>query len=79
MNYKFTFSQQELQTLSMALGELPLKLSLALFGKLQQGVAKQDAEQAVPLADIQRQFDAAVDAHDMPTGATKQPDPNAGD
>ena len=30
-------------------------------------------------AEIQRQFDAAVDAHDMPSGATKQPDPYTGD
>ncbi len=63
----------------MALGELPLKLSVALFGKLQQGVTKQDAEQAVPLADIQRQFDAAVGARDMPSGTTRQPGPHAGD
>lgn len=69
MEYEIKLTQQELQVIQMGLGELPLKLGINLLGKLQQEVARQDTEKAMPIAELQKQFDAAVDARNMPSGA----------
>ena len=52
MEYTITFTQQEIQLISMALGELPMKMTLNLFGKIQQEVKRQDDSQAVPVANL---------------------------
>ena len=49
MEYTLKLTQQEIQILSTALGELPLKMSLNLFGKIQTQVQTQDAENAVSI------------------------------
>jgi len=79
MKYTFTFTQQEIQIISAGLGEIPLKTSIVLFSKIQNDIIKQDNEQAISLATIQRQFDASVDANDMPSGQTKPKDEFTGD
>lgn len=43
--YTLQLTGQEVETIGQALGELPLKLSLALFGKLRQQCAGQEAPQ----------------------------------
>jgi len=35
MEYTIILTEQELQVISMALGELPLKVSINVFGKIQ--------------------------------------------
>ena len=53
MHYEIKdLTQQELQVIFQGLGELPLKVGLNLFGKLQQQIAAQDEKNAVPLPDI---------------------------
>ncbi|MCR8961132.1 hypothetical protein M0765_026410 [Variovorax sp. S2] len=50
MLYEFKdLSQQELQVIFQGLGELPLKMGLNVFGKLQQQIAAQDEKNATPL------------------------------
>lgn len=49
MEYDVKLTQQELQVIYQGLGELPLKLALNMFAKLQQLQQRQDAEKAVPL------------------------------
>ena len=56
MEYTVTFTQQEIQLINMALGELPMKMTLNLFGKIQQEIKRQDDVQAVPIAEIERQY-----------------------
>jgi hypothetical protein len=52
MTYQLTLTQQEIQVLTMGLGELPLKLSANLFSKIQQAVSEQDKKNAVPLSSL---------------------------
>jgi hypothetical protein len=53
MNYEIKdLTQQELQTIFQGLGELPLKVGLNLFGKLQTQIAEQDAKNAEPLESL---------------------------
>jgi len=52
MDYKITISQQDIQTLFQGLGELPLKISINIFGKLQQQIQEQDKINAIPLESI---------------------------
>jgi hypothetical protein len=52
MNYKIELSQQEVQLIYQALGELPMKMVLNLFGKIQQEVLKQDTSKAVPIQSL---------------------------
>ena len=52
MEYEIKLTQQELQLLFQGLGEIPLKVTLNLFSKLQQQVQEQDTAKAVPLADL---------------------------
>lgn len=52
MDYKITLNQQELQIVYAALGELPMKVSINLFGKLQQEQQKQDKANAVPVESL---------------------------
>lgn len=53
MEYDFKFTQQEMQILVMALGELPAKHSLALIAKLQVGQKQQDEAKAIPIDALQ--------------------------
>jgi hypothetical protein len=55
MKYNIELTQQELQVIYAALGELPLKMTINLFSKLQQAQQKQDAENAMPISELQRQ------------------------
>lgn len=53
MTYELNnLSQQEIAVLCQALGELPLKLTINLFSKIQQQVATQDEANAVPVEEV---------------------------
>lgn len=52
MEYEYKLTQQDLAVIYQGLGELPLKLSVNLFAKLQQEQAKQDAAKAEPLESL---------------------------
>jgi hypothetical protein len=52
MEYEIKLTQQEIGLIYQALGELPLKMSLNLFGKLQQAVARQDEAKALPIGEV---------------------------
>jgi hypothetical protein len=53
MHYEIKdLTQQDLDVIYRGLGELPLKVGLNLFGKLQQQIAAQDEKNAVALPDI---------------------------
>lgn len=52
MDYLINFTQQEIQLISLALGELPLKISLNLFSKIQQAVDEADRTSAVDVEDL---------------------------
>lgn len=52
MEYNLKLSQQEIQIISAALGELPLKVSIALFGKIQQQVINIDNEKSIPVENL---------------------------
>lgn len=47
MDYEFKITQQELQVIYHALGDMPLKLSLNVFTRLQQQQQQQDNDKAV--------------------------------
>ncbi len=47
--YKLEVSQQEVQLILGALSELPLKISVNLFGNIQKQVTSQDEENAIPI------------------------------
>ena len=49
MEYTFKFTQQEMQLLQAALGELPAKHSLSLIAKLATGQQEQDKAAAIPI------------------------------
>jgi hypothetical protein len=49
MEYELKVTQQELNVIYQALGELPLKLSANLFGKLQLTQKEQDEKNAIEL------------------------------
>jgi hypothetical protein len=52
MHYEIKdLTQQELQVIFQGLGELPMKVGLNLFGKLQGQIAAQDEKNATPLPD----------------------------
>ncbi len=50
--YTFELTPQDVQVVFQGLGELPLKHSANVFGKMQQSVAVQDAKVAVPLDSL---------------------------
>lgn len=50
MEYALKLSQQDVQVLISALGELPLKLSANTFGLIQRQVQEQDAANAIDLS-----------------------------
>jgi hypothetical protein len=52
MEYDFKLSQQELNLIYLALGEVPLKVSLNVYAKLQQEQQKQDEAKAVPIESL---------------------------
>ena len=52
MEYEIKHTQEELNIIYQALGELPLKMTLNLFFKLKSEQEKQDKEKAIPLSDI---------------------------
>lgn len=56
MEYDIKLTQQELNLIYQALGELPLKMSINLFGRLTQEQQKQDKEKAIPIEDIAKQL-----------------------
>jgi hypothetical protein len=47
MEYDLKLSQQQVQLVLQALGELPLKVTLNVFAAIQEQVAKQDDEKAI--------------------------------
>ena len=51
MTYKLDLSQAEIQMIANALGEMPLKVTLSLFAKIQEQVAEQDAARSVSIGD----------------------------
>lgn len=52
MEYDLKLTQQELQTIYLGLGELPLKLSLNVFSKLQHAQKTQEDANAIPLESL---------------------------
>lgn len=52
MEYTIKLTQQELSIIYSGLGELPLKLSVNLLGKLQQVQQKQDKENAISIESL---------------------------
>lgn len=50
--YEIKFSQQEVQIVIAALAELPLKVSMNVFGNIQRQVQEQDAANAIDLSKI---------------------------
>lgn len=51
MIYDLKLSQQHVQLIMQALGELPLKLTLNAFAELQKQIAEQDEAGAIQVAD----------------------------
>jgi hypothetical protein len=49
MEYELKLTQQELNLIYQGLGELPLKLSVNIFGKLQLTQKEQDEKNAIEL------------------------------
>lgn len=47
MTYTMTLEQADVQVIMQALGELPLKVSVATFANLQKQVAEQDEANAI--------------------------------
>ena len=45
MDYTLTLTAQEVNTILAALGELPLKATLAVFGKIQEQVRSQQPQE----------------------------------
>jgi hypothetical protein len=60
MEYELKLSQQDVLTIIQALGELPMKTVLNTFGKVQMQMQQQDAANAIPIADIEKQLGAQV-------------------
>lgn len=52
--YTIKLSQQEIQVVINALGELPLKLSANAYGNIQRQVQEQDAANAIDLSTNQQ-------------------------
>lgn len=52
MHYEIQHSQEDLNLIYAALGELPLKVTVNLFLKLKREQERQDKEKAVPLSSI---------------------------
>lgn len=52
MDYTLKLSQQDVQVIINALGELPLKISANTFGTIQRQVQEQDAENAINLNKV---------------------------
>lgn len=48
MTYSMEFTQQEIQILMTALGELPLKVGGNVYSKIQMAVIEQDRKAAIP-------------------------------
>lgn len=51
MTYALTLEQADVQIIMQALGELPLKVTLNTFAKVQQQVTVIDAENALEVKD----------------------------
>ena len=47
MDYTLKLSQQEIQVISQALGELPLKMTLGVFASIQNQVKAQDEAKTI--------------------------------
>jgi hypothetical protein len=52
MDYTLKLTQQDVQTVINALGELPLKMSANVFGIIHKQVQEQDEANAIPLQDV---------------------------
>lgn len=52
MEYTIKLTQQEVQTICMALGEIPLKLGINVLGNIQKQAMEQDTANAVDEKDI---------------------------
>lgn len=53
MEYALKLSQQDVQVIINALGELPLKVSANTFGSIHRQIAEQDAVNAVDLGKVE--------------------------
>jgi hypothetical protein len=53
MDYILKLSQQDVQVIINALGELPLKISANTFGSIQRQVQEQDAVNAIDLGKVE--------------------------
>lgn len=51
MTYELKLSQQHVQLIMQALGELPLKVTLNVFAELQKQVAEQDEASAIQVSE----------------------------
>lgn len=52
MDYELSLTQQEVQIVMTALGELPLKLSINVLMKIQNAVRQQDEARAMSTQDL---------------------------
>lgn len=52
MTYDLKLEQAEVMLIMQALGELPLKLTVGVFAKVQAQVAEQDSANAIEVADV---------------------------
>lgn len=53
MDYELKLSQQAVQVIIAALGELPLKVSAQAFNAVQMQVQAQDEKNAIPIGNLQ--------------------------
>jgi hypothetical protein len=53
MEYEIKLPQADMLVIIQALGELPLKVAVNVFGKIHAQMQAQDAANAVPLSSLQ--------------------------
>ena len=61
MEYLIKITQQESVTILQALGELPLKASLYIFGSIQRQIQEQDTKNAIPMEELEEKIKKAVE------------------
>lgn len=58
MEYDLKLSQQDVQIIVGALGELPLKISAIAYANVQRQIIEQDGKNAIPLNNLEEKSDA---------------------
>ena len=78
---KIDFTTEQLNVLDKAIQQLPYYVAAPLILHINKEIEKQrtDKDTQLDVAAIQKRFDAAVDARDIPSGATPRQDPYRGD